>query len=136
MPKMAGNFVKVQHSCSELKVDNKWIAPYCLLLSRILITHLNVEYCHSVNLIQYICKYFHKGGDQECFAIENKSYEVTSFQTCIYIFSNEGVWKIFGLPTHQKRHAVAHLGVHLEDGREYTSMKTTPNNVRRNHQLT
>ncbi|GFX34782.1 helitron_like_N domain-containing protein [Trichonephila clavipes] len=38
--------IKVRHS--EVVVDNRWIVPYCPLLSRIFCAHINVEYCNSI----------------------------------------------------------------------------------------
>ena len=32
----------------EIEIDNKWIVPYCPLLSRLFQAHINVEYCNSV----------------------------------------------------------------------------------------
>uniref|UniRef100_A0A8D9BUG3 Helitron helicase-like domain-containing protein n=1 Tax=Cacopsylla melanoneura TaxID=428564 RepID=A0A8D9BUG3_9HEMI len=46
------------------EIDNRWVVPYCPLLSRIFNAHINVEYCHSVKSIKYVCKYVNKGSDQ------------------------------------------------------------------------
>lgn len=54
----------------EVIVDNRWVVPYCPLLSKIFDAHLNVEYCNSVKSIKYICKYVNKGSDQAVFGFE------------------------------------------------------------------
>ena len=46
---------------TKMKIDDKWIVPYCPLLSRTFQAHINVEYRNSVKLIKYICKYINKG---------------------------------------------------------------------------
>ncbi len=55
--------VKIDNSNQEIEIDNKWVVPYCPLLSRIFQAHINVEYCNSVKSIKYICKYVNKGSD-------------------------------------------------------------------------
>ena len=59
--------VEIVDSIQEIEIDNKWVMPYCLLLSRIFQAHINVEYCNSVKSIKYICKYVNKGNDQATF---------------------------------------------------------------------
>ncbi|GFQ70139.1 ATP-dependent DNA helicase [Trichonephila clavata] len=41
--------INIRHS--EVVVDNRWIVPYCPLLSRIFCAHINVEYCNSIKSI-------------------------------------------------------------------------------------
>ena len=55
--------LKIGNSIQEIEIDNKWVVPYCALLSRIFQAHINVEYCNSVKSIKYICKYVNKGSD-------------------------------------------------------------------------
>ncbi|XP_067940438.1 uncharacterized protein [Watersipora subatra] len=40
----------------DITLDNRWIVPYCPLLSKVFNTHINVEFCNSVKSIKYICK--------------------------------------------------------------------------------
>lgn len=53
---------------TEIVVDNRWVVPYCPVLSRCFNAHINVEYCHSVKAIKYICKYINKGSDRATFS--------------------------------------------------------------------
>lgn len=45
----------------DVSIDNSWIVPYSPILCKIFKAHINVEYCHSVKSIKYICKYICKG---------------------------------------------------------------------------
>ena len=61
-----GNFPRTIY----MEIDNRRVAPYCPLLSRILQDHINVEYCNLVKSIKYICKYVNKGSDQAALGME------------------------------------------------------------------
>ena len=105
-----------------MEYDNRWVVPYCPLLSRIFNAHINVEYCNSVKAIKYICKYINKGSDQAVFALQRAGVssdtldEVTCYQLGRYISSNEAVWRILEFPIHERYPTVIHLNVHLENG--------------------
>ena len=103
----------------EFEIDNKWVVPYNPLLSKMFQAHINVEWCHSVKSIKYICKYVNKGSDQAVFQLQKNVPavdEVQAFQMGRYISSNEAVWRILGLPIHERYPTVVHLSVHLENG--------------------
>lgn len=57
-------------------IDNRWVVPYSPISCRSFNAHINVEYCHSVQAIKYICKYINKGSDQATFSIRNVHNEV------------------------------------------------------------
>lgn len=99
-----------------VEIDNRFIVPYNPLLLKTFNAHINVEWCHSVKSIKYICKYINKGSDQAIFALTNKFDEVGIYQIGRYISTNEAVWKILGFPLHQRHPVVQHLAVHLENG--------------------
>ncbi|XP_060861792.1 uncharacterized protein LOC132938799 [Metopolophium dirhodum] len=64
---------------STFNIDNRWIVPYSPLLCRTFNAHINVEYCHSVQAIKYICKYINKGSDQANFSVKNPNDEVENY---------------------------------------------------------
>uniref|UniRef100_A0A8D8YMS1 ATP-dependent DNA helicase n=2 Tax=Cacopsylla melanoneura TaxID=428564 RepID=A0A8D8YMS1_9HEMI len=106
----------------ECDVDNRWVVPYCPLLSRLFKAHINVEYCHSVKSIKYVCKYVNKGSDQATFRVEQPEDsnpvrdEISNFQTGRYINTSEAVWRILSFPIHEHYPPVQSLHVHLENG--------------------
>ncbi|CAF1468876.1 unnamed protein product [Rotaria magnacalcarata] len=111
--------VKSGNSIQEIEIDNKWVVPYCPLLSRIFQAHINDEYCNSVKSIKYICKYINKGSDQAMFGFGKDGTsidEVEQYQLGRYISSNEAVWRILRFSIHERRPTVVHLAVHLENG--------------------
>ncbi|XP_067622142.1 uncharacterized protein [Eurosta solidaginis] len=99
-------------------VDNRWIVPYCPLLSKTFATHCNVEYCNSIKSIKYVCKYVNKGSDMAVFGIvePNANDEVTQFQLGRYVSCNEAIWRLFSFPIHERHPTVVHLAVHLDNG--------------------
>ncbi|CAG9834798.1 unnamed protein product [Diabrotica balteata] len=112
-------------SNTDIDIDNRWVVPYSLLLSKTYNAHINVEFCCSVKSIKYICKYVHKGSDMAVFRVENtnvnappinKNDKITLYQIGRYISSNEAAWRIFGFPIHERDPVVVHLAVHLENG--------------------
>ncbi|CAE1229740.1 unnamed protein product [Acanthosepion pharaonis] len=67
-------------------LDNRSVLPYCPLLSKTFGAHINVEYCHSVKSIKYICKYVYKGSGAAIFGIRRDN---------CYLSSREDFWQIF-----------------------------------------
>ena len=102
----------------QVTVDNRWVVPHCPLLSKEFNAHINVEFCSSVKSIQYICKYVNKGSDAAMFGLQNPNSrdEVAEFVAGRYISSNEGVWRTFAFPIHERHPAITTLAVHLENG--------------------
>ena len=111
--------IRINNSIHEIEIDNKWVVPYCPLLSRIFQAHINVEYCNSVKSIKYICKYVNKGSDQAVFGLGRDGApvdEIRNYQLGRYISSNEAIWRILDFPIHERHPTVVHLAVHLENG--------------------
>ncbi|XP_067131955.1 uncharacterized protein [Centruroides vittatus] len=100
-------------------IDNRWVIPYNPVLLRTCNAHVNVEYCHSVKSIKYVCKYVNKGSDQATFTLENGKDgkdEVTTYASGRYISSAEAVWRILEFPIHERFPPVVHLAVHFLNG--------------------
>ncbi|XP_061394301.1 uncharacterized protein LOC133329850 [Musca vetustissima] len=110
-----GKSTTVKDRNIDVDIDNRWIVPYCPLLSKTFKAHINVEYCSSVKSIKYVCKYLNKGPDMAVFSFQNPTDEVTNYQIAQYISSNEAVWRILGFPIHERHPIVVHLAVHLEN---------------------
>jgi len=111
--------VKIGNSYQGIEIDNKWVVPYCPLLSRIFEAHINVEYCNSVKSIKYICKYVNEGSDQAVFGLGKDGAAVDEIERYLlgrYISSNEAVWRILDFPIHERHPTVMHLAVHLKNG--------------------
>ena len=111
--------LRANGEASEVTLDNRWIVPYCPLLSKVFNAHINVEFCNSVKSIKYICKYVNKGSDQAVFGLERVGAEldeVARYESGRYISANEAMWRIFTFPIHQRHPTVQHLSVHLENG--------------------
>jgi len=62
-----------------VQLDNRWVVPYCPILSRCFGIHINVEYYHLIQAIKYICKYVNKGFDQATFSIQNENDEISNY---------------------------------------------------------
>ena len=119
-PEDGGHSAVIESRSNSFTIDNRWIVPYCPILSRMFNAHLNVEYCNSVKSIKYICKYINKGSDMAILELDsadsNSNDEITRYQLGRYISSNEAFWRIFSFPIHDRYPAVVHLSVHLENG--------------------
>lgn len=74
-----------------IKIDNRWIVPYSPILSKTFKAHINVESCHSMKSIKYICKYVTKRSDMAVVGIgpDNSNDEATQYQMGRYVSSNE-----------------------------------------------
>lgn len=111
-----GRSTTLQIRGNMVTIDNRWIVPYSPLLCKTFNAHINVEYCHSVQAIKYICKYINKGSDQATFSLRNPQDEVENYLNGRYISTSEAVWRLFEFPIHDRYPTVVHLAVHLENG--------------------
>lgn len=100
----------------DVDIDNRWVVPYCPLLSKLFDAHINVEAVHSVKSIKYICDYIHKGGDMAVVQISNENDEILRYQMGRYINSNEAVWRTLNFDMHERYPPILRLAVHLENG--------------------
>ncbi|GBP75982.1 hypothetical protein EVAR_32233_1 [Eumeta japonica] len=113
-----GRSTTVKVNQQDIEVDNRWVFPFSPLLSKTYKAHINVEFCHSVKSIKYICKYVNKGSDMAVFGVaaENYNDEITHFQMGRYVSSNEAMWLVFSFPIYERHPTVVRLAVHLENG--------------------
>ena len=77
--------VRINNSIQKIEIDNKWVVPYCPLLSRIFQAHINVEYCNSVKPIKYICKYVNKDSDQAVFGLKKDGTAVPKLSSTSWV---------------------------------------------------
>lgn len=122
-PQDGGRTAVIKRGGNDVTIDNSWIVPYNPLLLKIFDAHVNVEFCSSVQAIKYICKYINKGSDQAIFNVRQAGHinidprnEIETFRAGRYVSSNEAVWRILGLPLHERYPTVVHLAVHLPNG--------------------
>ena len=105
-------------------VDNRYVVPYCPILSLLFNCHLNVELVTSKKSVKYLFKYILKGNDAAAITIseaEKSNYEpqtinhdeIQMYIESRYVSPIEAVWRIFSLSMHKKSHTVIRLPVHL-----------------------
>lgn len=82
-----------------ISVDNQWVVPCNPFLSAVFDAHINVEACHSVESIKYICKYITKGSDLA--VVQLQKNEIDRYVQGRYISTGEAVWRIFGFSIHE-----------------------------------
>lgn len=128
-PSNGGYQTTVGSGRRSFQIDNRWIVPYSPLLLKCFDAHINVEYCHSVKAIKYVCKYINKGCDQAAFTLLNKNDEIAQYEIGRYISSNEAFWRIFGFSIHERYPAVYQLAVHLENGQRVYFTDTNVQNA-------
>ncbi|XP_072398185.1 uncharacterized protein [Diabrotica undecimpunctata] len=95
----------------DIEIDNRWIVAYSPILSKTFKAHINVESCHSVKSIKYICKYVIKGSDMAVIGINAENSNDTQYQMGRDVSSNETVWRIFSFLIHERHSTVVHLVV-------------------------
>lgn len=115
-PNIGGNKIILKVRGRMLTIDNKWVVPYSPILCRSFNAHINVEYCHSVKAIKYICKYINKGSDQATISVGKTHNEIETYLNGRYISTSEAVWRILEFHIHERHPTVTHLAVHLENG--------------------
>ena len=109
-------------------IDNTWIVPYSPIFYQTFNTNINVEYCHSVQAIEYICKHINKGSDLATFIVKNAHDEVENYLNGWYISTLEALWRLVKFLMNDRHPTVVELAIHLENGqRVYFSL----NNVQR-----
>ena len=66
------------------EMDNRNVIPYNAFLLKTLDCHINVEYCSSIESIQYLFKYQYKGNDQATMEIiqQEHNHDEVQCQIC------------------------------------------------------
>lgn len=96
--------------------------PYNAFLSKTFDAHINVEMCHTVTAIKYLCKYFMKGHDRARVGLVTDGEgqlaldEVKAFLDTRCVTPPEATWRLMENPLHEQSHAVRELAVHLPNG--------------------
>ncbi|CAN6183644.1 unnamed protein product, partial [Urochloa humidicola] len=124
-----------------VKLDNRYVVPYNMLLLKKYQAHINVEFCNQSNIVKYLFKYVTKGPDQanvifqksgkrkavsdNYFLVNKKlrsmdesgtSYsrdEIMEYIQYRYICDKEAYLRILGYELHDKVPAVERFAVHL-----------------------
>lgn len=114
-------------------VDNRYVVPYCPILSLMFNCHINVEVCSSIQSIKYLHKYINKGHDAASVIITNSTNEtvvehdeIKQFVETRYVGPAEAVWRILSKLLHDKSHVIIRLPVHLPNFHNIT-VHTNPN---------
>ena len=117
-PEDGGNSFTKKVRGEEITITNQFVIPYSPFLCRVFNCHINVELCHSVQAVKYICKYITKGSDACMFSVTdpNRFDEIQRYQLGRYLSASEAAWRIFANPIHHHFPPIEHLAVHLENG--------------------
>ena len=94
--------------------------------------HVNVEFSHKVNVIQYIYKYIYKGSDNsyikltsEFYANKCKNDEINSYSLHRYVSASEAAWRILGFTINGDRYpSIGTLPVHIHGEDRVTFMSS------------
>ncbi|GBP96607.1 hypothetical protein EVAR_89207_1 [Eumeta japonica] len=111
-----GKSTIVKLNQQDIEIDNRWIVPYSPILSKTFKAHINVESCHSVKSIKYICKYVTKGSDMAVIGIGRipmMKLPNTKWAAMSVVMKQFGEYFLFLFMRHP---SVVHLAVHLENG--------------------
>lgn len=87
------------HMARGKRVNNRWVVPYNAFLSEKFEAHINVEMCHTIMAIKYLCKYFSKGHDRARVALKEKDgtlslNEIDHFVDTRCITPPEAAWRL------------------------------------------
>ncbi|RCV06252.1 hypothetical protein SETIT_1G148500v2 [Setaria italica] len=99
-----------------VRLDNRYVVPYIMLLLKRYQAHINVEFCNQSSIAKYLCRYVMKGPDQANVTFrrtEKRKASSSNTFLCRYICDKEAYWCIFGFELHHKIPAIERLAVHL-----------------------
>ena len=104
---------------NDVRLDNRFVVPYCPYLTHKYNAHINLEACMSIKSIRYIFKYIYKGYD--CARIQTTDRdphindEIKSYQDARYVSAPEDVWRLSEFEMHNATDTVIRLDIHLPD---------------------
>lgn len=104
---------------NNMVIDNRYVVPYCPMLSLIFNCHLNVEVVSSIRSVKYLYKYIYKGHDVATVTIGESADnvvnhdEIKDFVETRYVGPVEACWRIFSKPLFDKSHSITRLPIHL-----------------------
>ncbi|GBM32036.1 hypothetical protein AVEN_127377-1 [Araneus ventricosus] len=79
-------------------LDNRWVVPYNLWLSKKFNAPINVEVCASIRSVKYLYKYVYKGHDAASIRFENENTldhdEILSFLDGKYVSAPEAMGRL------------------------------------------
>jgi len=101
-------------------VDNRYVVPYCPILSIIFNCHINVEVVSSIKSIKYLYKYIYRGHDAAAITIEPITNNVIidhdkihNFIETRFVGPAQACWRILEKKLQDKSHTIIRLPVHL-----------------------
>ena len=90
-----GRFYTTLIRGQEIRITNENVVPYNPMLSVLMDSHINIEFCASIKAIQYLFKYQLKGSDQATISIvagdDSEQDEVATFMSKRYVSSMENI---------------------------------------------
>ena len=110
-----------------VKLDNRYVVPYCPYITLVYDAHINFEICSSVTAVKYLYKYVYKGhdkaavsfqkvGGQQNLPDEPQSLDkIKLFLDCRYVSASESVWRVYHFGMHKQYPTVIRLPIHLEN---------------------
>jgi len=107
-----------------VELDNHWVVPHNVYLSTKYDTHINIEVCNNIRVVNYLFKYIYKGHDRATIEISCQNDnategnvveidEIKKYLDCRYVSTLEATWCIFKFDMHERFHAVERLQYHL-----------------------
>jgi len=103
-------------------VDNRYVVPYCPILSIIFNCHINVEIVSSIKSVKYLYKYIYKRHDGAAITIESISDnviidhdEIRNFIETRYVGPVETCWRILEKKLQDKNYTIVRLPVYFSN---------------------
>lgn len=114
-------------------VDNSWVVSYCLMLSSLFQSHLNIYLCISrIGGIRYLFKYLCRETDKVTLQMVGGQHpydKISTFEKEHFVSASEVVWILFQFDIVVRYPSVIGLDIHVESHhtdyfREYNKRNT------------